>query len=153
MENHECINNNIDNYAFYLFLFLVTLSMGSDFYYVLQNIQNTDFIKKQISKYEDYSNLFSNVLCNNIGTTIKKIKSKKIKNNTNEDNKEYENMIKDEKIQKNKEILEEVNKIKDDSNKNIKKKVRKINKPIEKNDTNNQEKKKLKYNNQILEEA
>ena len=78
MEMNECINNNIDNYAFYLFLFLVTLSMGNDIYYVLQNIQNTDFIKKQINKYEDYSQLFSNVLCNNM---------KKIKNGLSEKNK------------------------------------------------------------------
>ena len=140
MDNSECINNNIDNYAFYLFLFLVTLSMGNDFYFVLQNLQNTEFIKKQIEKYENYTQIFGNILCNNKNKKINK------KEQNNEQNNE-QNVL-------NKNIENEVNKITDiDKEKKIKKKIMKINKPIIENQIIHQDKKKSKYSNKILEDA
>ena len=152
MDNSECINNNIDNYAFYLFLFLVTLSMGNDFYFVLQNLQNTEFIKKQIEKYENYTQIFGNILCNNKNKKI----NKKEQNNeqNNEQNKEQNNEQNNEQNILNKNIENEVNKITDiDKEKKIKKKIMKINKPIIENQIIHQDKKKSKYSNKILEDA
>jgi hypothetical protein len=146
MDNSECINNNIDNYAFYLFLFLVTLSMGNDFYFVLQNLQNTEFIKKQIEKYENYTQIFGNILCNN--------KKKKINKKEQEQEQEQEQKQNNEQNILNKNIENEVNKIIDiDKEKKIKKKIMKINKPIIENQIIHQDKKKSKYSNKILEDA
>ena len=144
MDNSECINNNIDNYAFYLFLFLVTLSMGNDFYFVLQNLQNTEFIKKQIEKYENYTQIFGNILCNN---KKKKINKKEQEQKQNNEQNNEQNIL-------NKNIENEVNKIIDiDKEKKIKKKIMKINKPIIENQIIHQDKKKSKYSNKILEDA
>jgi len=67
----DCIHNHIDSYAFYLFLFLVTLSFGKDCVDVFHQCKNTEFVKNQIHKVENYKDIFSNVLCNN----VKKVKN------------------------------------------------------------------------------
>ena len=136
METYNCINNNIDNYAFFLFLFLVSLSVGNDCYYVVQHIQNTDFIKKQSTKYNNYYQLFTNVLCNNV---------KKVKNG----------LVTQTKKSKKSNALSNVE-LKPDNEppkENIQKKVRKnITKHIEQPPSETSIKKKTKYSNKLIEE-
>lgn len=104
--------NNIDNVALYLFLFLSLLSVGNDVYQVYLNVLETDFIKEKQEKAGDYYKLFQSVLCNNV---------KKVKNKLILDNKEKE--IKEEKKEKKeKEIKEE---IKEEKKEKKKKKVKK----------------------------
>ena len=89
-------DNNIDNCALYIFLFLSMLSFGNDFYHVyLQSIES-DFIKGKFDKMSDYYKLFENVLCNN---------TKKIKNKLVLDIKENGNKINKEEKNKEKEII------------------------------------------------
>ena len=106
--------NNIDNYALYIFLFLSTLSVGNDFYHVYLNMLENDFVKKNISKISDYYILMQNVLCNN----VKKIKNKIVleKINNKESNKESN---KENNKESNKENKKDNNK---ESNKENKKK-------------------------------
>ena len=78
--------NNIDNYALYIFLFLSTLSVGNDFYHVYSNMLENDFVKKNISKMNDYYTLMQNVLCNNVKKIKNKIVLEKINNKKNNEN-------------------------------------------------------------------
>ena len=69
-----------NNIALYLFLFLSLLSVGNDFYQVYLNALDTDFVKKQSEKVNNYYEVLKSVLCNN----VKKVKNKLIVNENNE---------------------------------------------------------------------
>jgi len=105
--------NNIDNYALYIFLFLSLLSVGNDFYHVYVNALENDVVKSKLNKLNDYYNLFQNVMCNN----VKKIKNKivldkkEVKKNKEETNKK--NRIKINKHSNNND--QEINKVKKDN--------------------------------------
>lgn len=115
--NYIMESNNIDNYALYIFLFLSFLSVGNDFYHVYANMLEQDFIKKNIGKMNDYYELFSNVLCNNIEKTKNKIVCN-IKEKL-DDNKKEENVKKTRKTTKTlKEKKQNVNESKAKINNN-----------------------------------
>ena len=106
--------NNLDNYALYIFLFLSLLSVGNDFFYVYQEILEKEFIKNKVNKFNDYYNLFGNLLCNN----VKKVKNKMICYDNKDNNKEKEDK-KDNKDKKDKkEINKSIKKIEKKSNEN-----------------------------------
>ena len=102
--------NNIDNIALYLFLFLSLLSVGNDVYQVYLNILETDYIKEKQEKAGDYYKLFQNVLCNNV---------KKVKNKLILDDKEVKKEVKEEN---KKEVIEK----KDEKDKKEKRKKKKV---------------------------
>lgn len=99
--------NNIDNVALYLFLFLSLLSVGNDVYQVYLTTLETDFIKKQKDKMNNYYEVFEGVLCNN----VKKIKNKMIlyKKETNQkiDKKEKDSKKENKKEKKRKKKINE----------------------------------------------
>ena len=69
----ESSENNIDSYALYIFLFLSFLSVGNDFYHVYSGLLEHEFVKKNINKMNNYTELFSNILCNNVKKTKNKL--------------------------------------------------------------------------------
>ena len=116
MDNQEY--NIIDNYAFYLFFFLSFLSIGNDFYFVLQEMSNHEFVKKRITYFDDLMNILKNILSNKVkkvknGYVINenKQKNKKIKNELKKNNKNeiLNKDIKTEKIKLDNKIIEEFN--------------------------------------------
>ena len=140
MDNQEY--NTIDNYAFYLFFFLSFISIGNDFYFVLQEISNHEIVKQKINYFEDFSNIIKKLLSNQVkkvknGFEINEKKNKKknvkeIKNNKKQDNikedksKKVENKIIENKIiqefnNENDEYIENLNKLKVSYKNNIKK--------------------------------
>ena len=108
--------NNIDNIALYLFLFLSLLSVGNDVYQVYLNILETDYIKEKQEKAGDYYKLFQNVLCNNV---------KKVKNKLILDDKEVKKEVKEEN---KKEVIEKKDEKdeKDEKDKKEKRKKKKV---------------------------
>jgi len=138
MDNQEY--NTIDNYAFYLFFFLSFISIGNDFYFVLQEISNHEIVKQKINYFEDFSNIIKKLLSNQVkkvknGFEINEKKNKKkkikeikeIKNNKKQDNikedksKKVENKIIQEFNNENDEYIENLNKLKVSYKNNIKK--------------------------------
>ena len=99
--------NNIDNYALYIFLFLSTLSVGNDFYHVYLNMLENDFVKKNILKMNDYYTLMQNVLCNNVKKIKNKIVLEKINNKKNNKEDKNENSKESNKENKKKNKLKE----------------------------------------------
>ena len=110
-----------NNIALYLFLFLSLLSVGNDFYQVYLNTLDTDFVKKQSEKVNNYYEVLKSVLCNN----VKKVKNKLIVNENNE-------IIKNENENQN-ETKNQNNEIIKLKNKNEKEKKRKKQKKNEEN--------------------
>lgn len=109
--------NNIDNVALYLFLFLSLLSVGNDVFQVYLNILETDYIKEKQEKAGDYYKLFQNVLCNN----VKKVKNKLILDDK-EAKKEVKKVkeikeVKEVKEENKKEVIEKKEKKKDEKKK------------------------------------
>lgn len=98
----ESTENNIDSYALYIFLFLSFLSVGNDFYHVYSNILEHDFVKKNINKMNNYTELFGNILCNN----VKQRKNKLICDIKEKIQKPKKNKIKKEKEEDKKELKE-----------------------------------------------
>ena len=94
----ESTENNIDSYALYIFLFLSFLSVGNDFYHVYSNILEHDFVKKNINKMNNYTELFGNILCNN----VKQRKNKLICDIKEKIQKPKKNKIKKEKEEEKK---------------------------------------------------
>lgn len=146
-------DNNIDNCALYIFLFLSMLSFGNDFYHVyLQSIES-DFIKSRFDKMNDYYKLFENVLCNN----TKKIKNKLVLDIKEKENKKNE----DENIKEKQSLKTEKIKNNDKKDKKQKKKKKDLieNNIIEKKTDNDYEnninimknivKKKVKQENEV----
>ena len=143
MDNQEY--NIIDNYAFYLFFFLSFLSIGNDFYFVLQEMSNHEFVKKRITYFDDLMNILKNILSNKVkkvqnGYVINenKQKNKLIKNELKKNNKNeiLNKDIKTEKIKLDNKIIEEfndendeyidnLNKLKVNYKNNIKKNIKK----------------------------
>lgn len=143
MDNQEY--NIIDNYAFYLFFFLSFLSIGNDFYFVLQEMSNHEFVKKRITYFDDLMNILKNILSNKLkkvknGYVINenKQKNKLIKNELKKNNKneKLNKDIKTEKIKLDNKIIEEfndendeyidnLNKLKVNYKNNIKKNIKK----------------------------
>lgn len=143
MDNQEY--NIIDNYAFYLFFFLSFLSIGNDFYFVLQEMSNHEFVKKRITYFDDLMNILKNILSNKVkkvknGYVINenKQKNKLIKNELKKNNKneKLNKDIKTEKIKLDNKIIEEfndendeyidnLNKLKVNYKNNIKKNIKK----------------------------
>ena len=143
MDNQEY--NIIDNYAFYLFFFLSFLSIGNDFYFVLQEMSNHEFVKKRITYFDDLMNILKNILSNKLkkvknGYVINenKQKNKLIKNELKKNNKNeiLNKDIKTEKIKLDNKIIEEfndendeyidnLNKLKVNYKNNIKKNIKK----------------------------
>lgn len=106
----ESTENNIDNYALYIFLFLSLLSVGNDFYHVYANLLDHEFVKKNMDKFNNYKELFSNILCNN----VKKTKNKLICGTNEKEQKPKKN-----KENKQKEVKEKKEKHENTINKNI----------------------------------
>jgi hypothetical protein len=125
----ESTENNIDSYALYIFLFLSFLSVGNDFYHVYSNILEHDFVKKNINKMNNYTELFGNILCNN----VKQRKNKLICDIKEKIQKPKKNKIKKEKEEDKKELKE----LKEKKENNQKQKLE--NEMIEKKTDNNYE--------------
>ena len=129
--------NNIDNYALYIFLFLSTLSVGNDFYHVYSNMLENDFVKKNISKMNDYYTLMQNVLCNNVKKIKNKIVLEKINNKKNNEEERNENNKENKKKNKLKEekkdLTENENLLLDENKINITKIIQKKEKKNKKN--------------------
>jgi len=125
----ESTENNIDSYALYIFLFLSFLSVGNDFYHVYSNILEHDFVKKNINKMNNYTELFGNILCNN----VKQRKNKLICDIKEKIQKPKKNKIKKEKEEDKKELKE----LKEKKENNQKQKLE--NEMIEKKKDNNYE--------------
>ena len=125
----ESTENNIDSYALYIFLFLSFLSVGNDFYHVYSNILEHDFVKKNINKMNNYTELFGNILCNN----VKQRKNKLICDIKEKIQKPKKNKIKKEKEEDKKELKE----LKEKKENNKKQKLE--NEMIEKKTDNNYE--------------
>mgnify|MGYP007047845768 CR=1 FL=1 len=147
MDNQEY--NIIDNYAFYLFFFLSFLSIGNDFYFVLHEMSNHNFVKKRITYLNDFKNIIMNILSNKAkkvknGYVINENKQnyKLLKNNNkNEAKNEAKNELKNKEIKiekvnldnkiiqefndKNDEYIDNLNKLKVNYNNNIKKNIKK----------------------------
>lgn len=128
----ESTENNIDSYALYIFLFLSFLSVGNDFYHVYSNILEHDFVKKNINKMNNYTELFGNILCNN----VKQRKNKLICDIKEKIQKPKKNKIKKEKEEDKKE-LKELKELKEKKENNQKQKLE--NEMIEKKTDNNYE--------------
>lgn len=143
MDNQEY--NIIDNYAFYLFFFLSFLSIGNDFYFVLQEMSSHEFVKKRITYFNDLVNILKNILSNKVkkvknGYVINEnkqknnlIKNEIKKNNKNESLKKetktekikLDNKIIEEFNDENDEYIENLNKLKVNYKNNVKKNIKK----------------------------
>jgi hypothetical protein len=145
-----------NNIALYLFLFLSLLSVGNDFYQVYLNTLDTDFVKKQSEKVNNYYEVLKSVLCNN----VKKVKNKLIVNENNEiiknENQNQNEIIKNEnqnEIIKNENQNNEIIKLKNENQNETKNQNNEIIKLKNKNEKEKKRKKQKKNEeNNIIDE-